>query len=680
MAQLLSQFRLNQVKKFSKKDKNELVRFQGFGLLALFKPIGFLIFATYVLTVLYCTIIPVSTKNNGYVEQVTRVRQISTAGARSLLTEHLELREWLKKRGTSGELAIFQWYSHSMLSGVTQTTSGFSLGMKAAFMRMMFLLLASSRLCLLAVIIAVYMGRQSLKPYEGANLLGQTGNGRLFYSGIRSALVNLTPEGAPDKHLIGLACPVVAEPSEVESSELGKLLAEEELDSETNQALAGVIVAATELPAYVAEPGNDKHLEAAFQDEGLATMAYFALRAALQVRKRCEHEQQSPLTPESYRTNSMKGISSEAYGALLEQLIMRSLSPKLRAALVRIDPSIIATTVLSVFAGKVLFFREAGGKWFSTSAFPHLSARSVLHSLPSLALDYDYRTRALLRKSLIYGKRSSIFGAVRFPANMGAETRALRQIVELLLASPDMLVEVAIEAEYFHLIRELADSWEQIFVSESPKLDEGYPNAIHATKTQLLIMPFQAVIELIRKALSDDEQQRLQLLSHLMSDMQSASKGNGGESLDTLNNEIPEYERVFKPFGKSELKDLSSKYEIAEKDLKLWSAFRMVLFQSGWLARRVGDYTVPEAAIIFAILSGCSSKAETNEFGFVGQRGVVAFRSSRIKVHLGADWHRDFYTAKSASMAETEEHFARQLRGISDDLPEMDDLAVVGGV
>ncbi len=60
--------------------------------------------------------------------------------------------------------------------------------------------------------------------YEGRDLLGQMGNGRLFYSGARAGLFKMADNGAPDVQVRGLACPPEASQEAVLSSSLFKVL------------------------------------------------------------------------------------------------------------------------------------------------------------------------------------------------------------------------------------------------------------------------------------------------------------------------------------------------------------------------------------------------------------------------------------------------------------------------
>ena len=107
---------------------------------------------------------------------------------------------------------------------------------------------------------------------------------------------------------------------------------------------------------------------------------------------------------------------------------------------------------------------------------------------------------------------------------------------------------------------------------------------------------------------------------------------------------------------------------------------RVILNSHGWLARRVGDYSVPESSIVFGILRGCAKDQQPNDLGLVGQPGMIPIRASRFEGRWGRDWSRRFIYARSANMAETREHYEKLMKGISDDVvDDAETAALVNG-
>src|SRR5690606_36740370 len=126
----------------------------------------------------------------------------------------------------------------------------------------------------------------------------------------------------------------------------------------------------------------------------------------------------------------------------------------MRKSIGSLPPDLVAVLLLSFEAGKVMVHSFEGGRWLKKSNYPQLAARSVLHSVESLASEYDYTQRTLIRQAIIYSSRSGDFGPVKLPVNLNIESRALRQWGEILLSTPYELGSTADEVELYGLIFE----------------------------------------------------------------------------------------------------------------------------------------------------------------------------------------------------------------------------------
>jgi hypothetical protein len=65
------------------------------------------------------------------------------------------------------------------------------------------------------------------------------------------------------------------------------------------------------------------------------------------------------------------------------------------------------------------------------------------------------------------------------------------------------------------------------------------------------------------------------------------------------------------------------------EDLSDWLALKVVLSSYGWLASRVGDYSVPETSTIFAVFKPENQLEGVNSLGLLGKSGMVPVRGSR---------------------------------------------------
>jgi hypothetical protein len=66
-------------------------------------------------------------------------------------------------------------------------------------------------------------------------------------------------------------------------------------------------------------------------------------------------------------------------------------------------PQLAATTVLATLGGVLLALKKRNSSWTVSTPYPELSARALLHSIPSHGIDYNPAQRQLIRRALIYG-------------------------------------------------------------------------------------------------------------------------------------------------------------------------------------------------------------------------------------------------------------------------------------
>ncbi len=593
-------------------------------------------------------------------------------------SDNLQLqREWLESHGTYTEAKIFDEISSvlaqsaiavaSEAEGDMSFFSATYVGLHTGAVRVLFLIVASLRVWLVSILIAVCLGINRFKPYAGDDVLGQMGNGRLFYSGLRADLDRVTEEGYPDTQVRGLACPQLVSSTEARASELWRILTEFGASNVTNETLVAIILANGETAPYVTYPEEDQLLRKAFDGESLrdntkhllsSVLSLHALYAAGEIRGAVP----APAT-------SGHAASSFEYADRVRHAMHRILIPEMRQLIGSIPAAEIATTLLALEAGKVLAHSFEGGRWIKRSNFPQLSARAVLHSVVGYPGDYDFSSRQRIRRALIYASRSSSFAPVRMPIDLSEDIWVLRQWSEILLACPHELEAVSDEVELVGLVRHAHRKWSREFSDSSVVVSPEMAQSSYATPSNLLFLPLSRVLAILRKALDSAEIRRIEQLGAVVSSRQKVTQ-LARDAGDESALEHPAFERVFPPLAEEEMATLARIHALNPNDVRDWSALRIVLSSYGWLARRVGDYTVPDSSLIFAVFQADASLDGVNSLGFLGKLGMVPFRGSKLHERWGRNWANRFLFVNGATMAETTEDFEKLLKGIKDTAPE----------
>lgn len=127
---------------------------------------------------------------------ISTLNQVRDPWAQDLANDMTSYRTWIENHGIGAELALFDDISGFLLRSVLTTDgspqesllSAIFVSAHEGLIRFSFLIIASLRLWIVTCILTFYFGYTMLKPYSGDDVLGQTGNGRLFYSGARAGL------------------------------------------------------------------------------------------------------------------------------------------------------------------------------------------------------------------------------------------------------------------------------------------------------------------------------------------------------------------------------------------------------------------------------------------------------------------------------------------------------------
>ncbi|MBX7144671.1 MAG: hypothetical protein K1X79_09495 [Oligoflexia bacterium] len=621
-----------------------------------------------------------------------------TLASSGLLTDeeffsrHNAYREWLYLHGTSDEQNLFDSISITLFENAAHIGSrkaaieGLSFFQRIYFslhfslLRICFVLIASYRLWLFAILLAAILEFFSLRVHQGVDFLGQTGNGRLFFSGFRISLDPAGPDGAPQQHVRGLACAAQASTAVVRKSRLGKTLETFGVDNATNLGLAGVILHHREFPAYIAAQEETPLLEAAFAGANLGESSTLLLERALKLHQKYRamqmgNERFDDLEADS--TDSLQdGVARKMqlseYISQLIKALHRVLTPEMRTHLSEMRPAELATLVLALEAGKVLAYSREGAIWTRKSNFPHLSARSILHSMAGYGQDYSSDERTTIRRALMFAERSSVFAPVRFPIDLSEKARAARQWAEVLLACPHELQAVADEVELVGIVGEAQRAWSRLFLDGAMALDPAVVEDVYATPSNLLFVPVTKVLALMRKVVEHGTLRRLEELIARVSQKQRlaamsldfAGEGPFGGGSSSSSSTGSNSDRVFTPLAHREIKALAGAHSISAADIRDWSSFRVILNNYGWLARRIGDHTVPESSLVSVVFKADKALPGANEFGRIGKHGMVALRGTRLETRWGSFWQSRFVATNGATMAEDQADYEQLLKGI----------------
>lgn len=315
----------------------------------------------------------------------------------------------------------------------------------------LFFLVLSAKLILVGALAGFIFGYSSFGAWKGKDFLGQLGNGRSFYSGVK---FSLNSDNEPQATAPGLVALRFAPNTKI-AIELQKILEKYQAASKTNQELAAVIGAESAQPAW---PDSTISL-------GEATVADLSWALALW----------------------KKEIS-------LPEILPLNLSHDLS----ELSVETVAAAVLALRSGAILNGDNQEG---TSSMFPELSARAVLHSIPSFHQEFSWKAKMIIRRGLVYSSRKGYFAPPRLPLGLGNKTRALRQVLEYLIPAPNLRAGNIIQLKAFGLTRELAERFAE---SLKPQL-ENKDKEIFQTIENVWIVPAEPVIQALIELRKHDE-------------------------------------------------------------------------------------------------------------------------------------------------------------------------------
>jgi hypothetical protein len=537
--------------------------------------------------------------------------------------------EWLVSHGYQFEVSLFEFIGVSLLSRIEQLDADSFIFTPYAYVigglvRVSFFLIASFRFLLICILWGIFSSTKTFRPYIGRDLLGETGIGKLFYSGIRASLDEVTDEGEPAQLVTNLATLKRVSIETARSSKLTSLLSSHQALNDTTLELVQHILAYPNHPFFA--PAGDEEFSAS--DISLIDGTYQLLSSHF-----VQNTFSSVLMP------FQEGAS-------------------------QIHPCEFAALMLSIQAGKAMGYLKEGNHWVRRSSFINLNARSVLHSIPSYKDDFTSLERQSIRQSLVYARRYSSFGPVRLPQEMDHKTRALRQVAEVLLAAPQNVQTVAAEVELYGRSFKAYQLFENKFFKRIESYDQDLLQSIIATESGLICVHVKSIVDICSEVISQEELDRLSDLISLVSQTQKVidlkDEMKDGEA---TKGSLPTFQRIFLPIPFVRIKQIADDFLVSQEIIQRWSISRNIFNSFGWITRQVGTTIVPEESCGYIVFRGAEWSKEANSLGLLGKTGMIPFRSTAFELRLGKNWRSRFAVAESASIAEDKAYFEKLLTG-----------------
>lgn len=311
--------------------------------------------------------------------EVTEIAQLNkqlletgSAWGENLSLDLSDYSQWFVRHGTQTEAQLFNDISAILIGNALASPAAYAsageigllsqiyLSLHEGLLRLSFLIIASLRVWIVACIVALFFGLRYYRAYVGADALGQMGNGRLFYSGARASLDAVTPEGAPDIQIRGLACPQFSTAVEARASGVWRVLNEYGAVNGTNEALTAIIVKNGAIAPYVALQEEESLLATAFATSSIKEHTEDLLSAALSLHALYAAGEVHAGLEEPHPSGDAQPLNSEEYALLVRAALHRVLTPALRQELGRIPTAEVATTILALECGKVLVHSYEG--------------------------------------------------------------------------------------------------------------------------------------------------------------------------------------------------------------------------------------------------------------------------------------------------------------------------------
>lgn len=510
-----------------------------------------------------------------------------------------EKHEWLKNYGLRLEISIFEKIG-TIIFDSAQTLDfqldqvGFILAFVAelhfAMVKISFITLSTWRVWIAFGLFGFVLAKIRLKPYFATNLLGLSGSGRIYDSSI--LISNIKTKNPSNKIFPSFTSASTKSYEAIRKSNLYKMLQPYEAINRSNIELIGIILFHDAV--LVPSTSPDSTLDTYDLNISLQDYAEVWIKRCLELHVEYQNSESKQYTKGEV-TDTRFSVDNKInvdlrlrFSETVRMSIDRVLSPKLKSELININTSVIATLVLTQVAAKALTLEKQGARWNSTSIHPELTARSLLHSLSFLSVEYSSQERKLLRQALVLSSRRGLFAQTRMPSDLTEECKSLRAWSELLLAAPNKLETHANSLELFVLIDEIHERWKNYLLmlnksSISPSSSEKFLSC-----SEFVYIPVSILERIFSKLVQPRELDRLTML-YSVSDQSTALRG--GEPSRDMQQQLL--------IGVLKIKALSRQHNIDEDSLLRWSVYRLILHSFGWLAGKVEQVIIPESFLVY---------------------------------------------------------------------------------
>lgn len=548
-------------------------------------------------------------------------------------------------------------------TGVEETLRSFQLSsyqiVSDTLLRFGFILIAMWPLWLVAGSASYYYTRVVLKPKPTSDLLGVCDPGKSpFYSGIYGPLSPNNSISGTDFSCPSLATPAMAAKHLVEGSKLLLLLRSFNAVNRTNYELLQVILAHRDYPGIVdyEHPAEVQDQDFSFessrfrireasntsfvtnQDGTIEQSALEGLEALLQAHRLMSSiigKAELQINFETLQSALHEKFTQTPRLSPLTKALCTCLTPQRAKALVSLSPQIVASAYLAIEAGKSMVYTKLEGKFAKVSRYPHLQARAVIQSLVPYHEEYNGDIRQIIRQAIICSRRHGDFGRAFTPMRMQVQSRALRDILEILYAKPNDRIDNANLVELDAHIEELSHNWQEQFITfiETPGAQNTadlFAKGIPFKSVTLL--PIDTVLKLAWRGVHASRRIRITELLALTKPLQaklsvSARLPGFTRQGSDIEDSIPE-----NTVTKAVLSQHKDRDAVAK-----WIIIRRMLNRYNWLSTRVGDDAVPDDSLVQAIITNQDSKMVW------GLPALVPIRQRRFKELFGSRWERKFY-------------------------------------
>lgn len=548
---------------------------------------------------------------------------------------------------------------------VGDIVSSFSRGLILTLLRLGFILLAFAPVWAAAFGTGYYLSRSRFSGVKTKDILGVCDRGRSpFYSGIYGPLRYNNSISGTDVGCPGLACPAMVTELKASTHELTSILKRNGAFNKTNEDLVRIVLQYGDFPAVVEseqssesnivddgmEKVEERRSKTAFVTNELGTLeestvnglkAVLSAQRALQEFFKVAKVKKVELATLNSNFALYKSMMAEFVAKLdtRSAIFLNSLTPNRAYAIGAIPSTVLASAYLATEAGKCLVFKRTGDGFTVISLLPHLQARAVLHSIPSLYEDYNGDSRLIMRQAIISSRRHGDFGRAFLPEKMPIESRAIRDLLEICYAEPHNKELAAYLVELDAHLEEISVNWRggyQRFIRST------VPSPSDTLNRRLLNrgIPYKSVVlvpveDLIDIALFGVDNHRIDRVVELLS---LTKKYQSGISISAR---LPGFKRQALEAEKS-VDELASMDEGSRDRYKRWVVVRRMLTKYNWLATRVGDDAVPDEGYVHGLVD-LPSQDPTEPANVEIFEALAPIRQRRLVEMFGAKWEHNLY-------------------------------------